>query len=220
MQVTRYSDDVIYAQRTHGGIMHQSLTIQFEFASSLCRWCFAKQWTNLGSALAQLSLWLMVSYCDRWTSVVCRQQLLKKTSPPKLLIYQKLWSVTLFTISICCSRKKGFGHLFTFIIKALLYTYVPSRLAHFTHSASIVWNWKPPKVIGQRSWYIYTCWILTKLAEMILLWPSLIIVQIVPVHCISRPHRLKIDFQDENFKKSSRLKPQGLQPWYLVCSIT
>ena len=60
----------------------------------------------------------------------------------KLLIYQTLWSVTLFTISICCSRKKGFGHLFTFIIKALSYTYVPSRLAHFTNSASIVWNRK------------------------------------------------------------------------------
>ena len=59
-----------------------------------------------------------------------------------VLIYQKLWSVTLFTISICCSRKKGFGHLFTFIIKALSYTYVPSRLALFTHSVSIVWNRK------------------------------------------------------------------------------
>ena len=41
-----------------------------------------------------------------------------------------------------CSRKKGFRHLFTFIIKALTYTYVQSRLAHFTHSASIVWNRK------------------------------------------------------------------------------
>ena len=55
-----------------------------------------------------------------------------------VLIYQKLSSVTLFTISMCCSRKKGFRHLFTFIVKALTYTYVPSRLAHFTHSASIV----------------------------------------------------------------------------------
>ena len=27
MQLTRYSDDVIQAQRTHGGIMHQSLMI-------------------------------------------------------------------------------------------------------------------------------------------------------------------------------------------------
>ena len=39
-------------------------------------------------------------------------------------------------------EKKGFRHLFTFIIKTLTYTYVPSRLAHFTHSASIVWNTK------------------------------------------------------------------------------
>ena len=56
----------------------------------------------------------------------------------QVLIYQKLRSVTLFTISMCCSRKKGFRHLFTFIIKALTYTYVPSRLAHLTHSAPIV----------------------------------------------------------------------------------
>ena len=33
----------------------------------------------------------------------------------------------------------------------------------------------------------------------------------VPVHCISRSHRLNIDFQDENFKRSSSLKPQGLE---------
>ena len=34
MQVTRYSDDVIQAQRTHDGIVHRSLMISFEFASS------------------------------------------------------------------------------------------------------------------------------------------------------------------------------------------
>ena len=39
-----------------------------------------------------------------------------------LKINQTLWSVTLFTILICCSRKKGFRHLFTFTIKALTYT--------------------------------------------------------------------------------------------------
>ena len=32
-----------------------------------------------------------------------------------------------------------------------------------------------------------------------------------PVHCICRSHRLKIDFQDENFKKYACLKPQGLE---------
>ena len=31
------------------------------------------------------------------------------------------------------------------------------------------------------------------------IWPYLIIVQMVPVHCISRSHRLKIDFQDGIF---------------------
>ena len=42
--------------------------------------------------LAHLSHWLIVSYCDRWMSilyclscVVRRQQLLQRTSPPKLL---------------------------------------------------------------------------------------------------------------------------------------
>ena len=35
---------------------------------------------------------------------------------------------------------------------------------------------------------------------MILIWSSFKIVQMVSVHCISRSHRLKIDFQDENFK--------------------
>ena len=35
---------------------------------------------------------------------------------------------------------------------------------------------------------------------MILIYPSLIIVQIVPIRCVSKSHRLKIDFQDENYK--------------------
>ena len=35
-----------------------------------------------------------------------------------------------------------FGHIFTFTIKALTYTYVLPGLAHFTYSASIVWNRK------------------------------------------------------------------------------
>ena len=38
------------------------------------------------------------------------------------------------------------------------------------------------------------------LAGMVLIWPCLIIVQMFPVCCISRSHRLKIDFRDENFK--------------------
>ena len=38
------------------------------------------------------------------------------------------------------------------------------------------------------------------LEGMILIWPSFKIVQMVLVHCISRSHKLKIDFQDENFK--------------------
>ena len=35
---------------------------------------------------------------------------------------------------------------------------------------------------------------------MILIWPSLIIVQMVQVHCISRSHRLKIDFEMKTSK--------------------
>ena len=38
------------------------------------------------------------------------------------------------------------------------------------------------------------------LAGMFLIWPSLIIVQTVLVRCISRSHRLKIYFHNENFK--------------------
>ena len=38
------------------------------------------------------------------------------------------------------------------------------------------------------------------LAGMILIWPSLIIVLMVLVCYISRSPRLKIDFQEENFK--------------------
>ena len=43
---------------------------------------------------------------------------------------------------MCCSRKKGFRHLFTFTIKAWTYTDVPARPAHFTHSALIFRNRK------------------------------------------------------------------------------
>ena len=35
--------------------------------------------------LAHLTHWLMVSYCECWMSVVHRQQMLRRTSPPKLL---------------------------------------------------------------------------------------------------------------------------------------
>ena len=56
----------------------------------------------------------------------------------QLQISQKLLSVTLITILICCTIKKVFGHLFTFTIKALTYTYALPGLAHFTYSISIV----------------------------------------------------------------------------------
>ena len=46
--------------------------------------------------------------------------------------------MTVFTIVICYSRKKGFRHLLTFTIKAFKNTDVSTRLAHFTHSASVL----------------------------------------------------------------------------------
>ena len=52
----------------------------------------------------------------------------------------------------------------------------------------------------------------TNLTGMILIWPSVIIVQMVKVHCISRSHRLKIDFRDETFTNLFCLKAQGLEP--------
>ena len=57
------------------------------------------------------------------------------------------------------------------------------------------------------------------LKGMILIWPSLIILQMVLVCCISRSHRLKIDFWDKNFKNLLVWDHIGLEPWYLVCSI-
>ena len=61
----------------------------------------------------------------------------------------------------------------------------------------------PPKLLA----VIYP-----NLAGMILMWPFLIIVQMVPVRCISRSHRLKIDFRDENLKifLSKTRKDRGL----------
>ena len=44
------------------------------------------------------------------------------------------------------------------------------------------------------------------MAGMILIWTSLINVQMVPVHCISTSHRLKIDFRDEKIFLSETMK--------------
>ena len=53
---------------------------------------------------------------------------------------------------------------------------------------------------------------LPNFAGIILTWPSLIIVQMVMVPCISRSHRLKIDFRDESFKifLSESTRPKAL----------
>ena len=60
------------------------------------------------------------------------------------------------------------------------------------------------------------------LTGIILIWPSLIIVQMVLVRCIFKSHRLKIDFQNETFNiwrwghglkvSSDRLVKPGIKP--------
>ena len=40
--------------------------------------------SGLVDILAHLSHWLIVFYCDRWMPLVCRQQLLQRTSPKPL----------------------------------------------------------------------------------------------------------------------------------------
>ena len=52
----------------------------------------------------------------------CLQRLSADRIKSLLQINKKLWSVTVFTILICLFRKKGFGHLFIFVIKALTNT--------------------------------------------------------------------------------------------------
>ena len=56
-------------------------------------------------------------------------------------------------------------------------------------------------------------WILTKLDRNYSYMALFEIVQMVTVHCISRSHRLKRDFQEENFKKifiSETTRPRAL----------
>ena len=55
--------------------------------------------------------------------------------------------------------KKGFQKFIYIFIKALTYTDVPVRLAHFTHSASILWNRKNQRSLvrgrGTSIYYIF-----------------------------------------------------------------
>ena len=55
-------------------------------------------------------------------------------------------------------------------------------------------------IVGCPSPPILLAGFLPNLTGMILILPSLIIVQMVMVRCISRSNWLKIDFRDENFK--------------------
>ena len=52
-------------------------------------------------------------------------------------------------------------------------------------SSTIAQRTSPIKILGG---------LLPNLTGMILIWPSLIIVQMVMVHCIAMSHRLNIDF--------------------------
>ena len=97
-------------------------------------------------------LWVLV-----WGQTVCKssqqttkvatrlaRKKLKTSFHIFVQITKKLWSVTVFTILICCSWKKGFRHFFTFTctIKPLTNTDVRTRPANFAHSASIFWERK------------------------------------------------------------------------------
>ena len=67
--------------------------------------------------------------------------------------------------------------------------------------ASGVWRRRPSSTIASKDISsLTTGLIVPNLAGMILIFPSSINVQIVPVRCIYRSHRLKVDFQDENFE--------------------
>ena len=63
--------------------------------------------------------------------------------------------------------------------------------ACFVRHKQLLQRTSPPKLLAG---------FLPNLAGMILIWPSLIIVQMVLVCCISRSHRLKIDFRDKTLK--------------------
>ena len=53
------------------------------------------------------------------------------------------------------------------------------------HRQQLLYMTSPPKLLAG---------ILPNLVGMILIWFSLKIVQMVPVYCISRSHRIEIDF--------------------------
>ena len=73
----------------------------------------------------------------------------------------------------------------------LLWSLDVRRVACCVRRQQLLQTTSPPKLLAG-------FW--PNLVGMILIWPSFKIVQMVLVHCISRSHILKIDFQDENFK--------------------
>ena len=73
------------------------------------------------------------------------------------------------------------------------------------HGSSVVG--RPSWIVRRGSSVVNNCFITPKLlagllpnlTDIILMWPSVIIVEMVMVRSISRSQRLKIDFRDENF---------------------
>ena len=59
----------------------------------------------------------------------------------------------------------------------------------------LLFRTSPPKLQAEFS---------SNLDGMTLIWSSLIIVQMVMVRCISRSHRLEIDFRDKNMSETTR----------------
>ena len=150
--------------------------------------------------LAHLSHWLMVSHCDSWMFVVGRawrasSTIAHSTSPPKLLA-EFLSSLVGMILFNNCSNGSGPLHILG-----------PTGENRFLRKSCL-----KPQVL--KPWY---------LVGSIIYWTSTKFVQIMPLgpklgppcgsHILHRLNR-------ENMKKSSCGKPQCIELWYLVCSIT
>ena len=103
-----------------------------------------------------------------------------------------------------CGKKSAFNSD-NFRFECFFSSPVPEPLAH----GELLWSLDFPcelcvvrhqQLLQRTSPLKLLVGILPNLAGMILIWPSLILVQMVPFHCISRPHRLKIDFEIKTLK--------------------
>ena len=103
-----------------------------------------------------------------------------------------------FCLSVGCNSGIVPGHIQLFCLFSSPEPFADGELlrSRNVHSASSVVN----SCFKGNLFYKLLPGFLPNMAGMVLIWHSLIIVQMVLVRCIPRSHRLKIDFQDENFK--------------------